>query len=153
VIGFFEGLAYWHWFVLGVGLAAIEVLAPGTFLLWLGIAAGVVGVVLLIVPDLGWEWQLALFAILSVVSVLIGRYVMRRFAAPTDESGLNRRGEQFVGRVFVLAEPIENGRGAIRAGDSLWRVAGPDRPVGTRVRVTGSDGTLLSVEPIESAAS
>jgi len=152
VIGFLESLAYWHWFVLGVVLAGIEVMAPGTFLLWLGIAAGTVGVVTLMAPDIGWEWQLALFAILSVVSVLIGRTVMKRYAAPADESGLNRRGEQFVGRIFVLAEPIENGRGTIRAGDSLWRVAGPDRPAGSRVRVTGSDGTLLSVEPVESAS-
>jgi membrane protein implicated in regulation of membrane protease activity len=74
---------------------------------------------------------------------------MKRMAPPEGETTLNRRGEQFVGRVFVLAEPIENGRGAIHAGDSLWRVSGSDRPVGTRVRVTGSDGALLSVEPIE----
>lgn len=153
MIGFLEGLAYWHWFVLGVALAGIEVLAPGTFLLWLGIAAGVVGVVVLVLPGMEWEWQLALFAILSVVSVLVGRSVMKRNAAPADENGLNRRGEQFIGRIFVLAESIENGRGAIRAGDSLWRVAGPDRPSGSRVRVTGSDGTLLSVEPVEVAAS
>lgn len=152
MIGFLENLAYWHWFVLGVVLAAIEVMAPGTFLLWLGIAAGVVGVVVLIVPDLAWEWQLALFAVLSVVSVLIGRAVMKRYATPADDSTLNRRGEQFVGRVFVLAEPIENGRGAIRAGDSLWRVAGADRPVGSRVRVTGTDGALLSVEPVDGTA-
>lgn len=151
--GFFETLAYWHWFVLGVLLAAIEVMAPGTFLLWLGIAAGVVGVVVLISPEMPWEWQLALFAILSVASVLVGRLVMKRYAAADDDSLLNRRGEQFVGRVFELAEPIVNGRGTIRAGDTLWRVAGPDRPAGARVRVTGADGALLSVEPIDSPAS
>ena len=151
-MAFLEGLAYWHWFVLGVALAGIEVLAPGTFLLWLGIAAGIVGIEMLIVPDTPWEWQLALFAILSVLSVLVGRQIMKRYAAPPDETGLNRRGEQFIGRIFTLAEPIVNGRGAIRAGDTLWRVSGPDRAAGNRVRVTGSDGTLLSVEPVEGSA-
>jgi hypothetical protein len=149
VIAFFESIAFWHWFVLGVALAAIEILVPGSFLLWLGIAAGVVGIVVLLFPAIGWEWQMVLFALLSVASVLIGRAVMKRMAPPEGETTLNRRGEQFVGRVFVLAEPIENGRGAIHAGDSLWRVSGSDRPAGARVRVTGSDGALLSVEPIE----
>jgi hypothetical protein len=149
VIAFFESIAFWHWFVLGVALAAIEILVPGSFLLWLGIAAGVVGIVVLLFPAIGWEWQMVLFAVLSVASVLIGRAVMKRMAPAESETTLNRRGEQFVGRVFVLAEPIENGRGAIHAGDSLWRVSGSDRPAGTRVRVTGNDGTLLSVEPIE----
>jgi inner membrane protein len=52
-------------------------------------------------------------------------------------------------RTFVLAEAIENGRGAIHAGDTLWRVAGPDRPTGAKVRVVSSDGALLSVEPVD----
>ncbi|MEX0809155.1 MAG: NfeD family protein [Dongiaceae bacterium] len=149
MIAFFESLAFWHWFVLGVALAGIEILVPGSFLLWLGIAAGVVGIVVLMFPSIGWEWQMVLFALLSVVSVLVGRAVMKRMAAPEGETTLNRRGEQFVGRVFMLAEPIANGRGAIHAGDSLWRVSGADRPAGARVRVIGTDGTLLNVEPVD----
>ena len=148
----FEQFAFWHGFVLGEWLAAVEVVAPGTFLLWLGIAAGIVGLTVLVAPGIGWEWQFAMFAVLSVGSVFVGRLVMRRFMSPDPETTLNRRGEQFVGRVFVLAEPIENGRGAIRVGDSLWRVQGPDGPVGQRVRVTSSDGALLSVEPLEELA-
>jgi len=148
----FEQIAFWHWFVLGVALAAIEVMVPGTFLLWLGIAAGVVGLIVLLIPGISWELQFALFAILSVGSVFVGRLVMRRFMASEPESKLNRRGEQFIGRVFALAEPIENGRGSIRVGDSLWRVEGPDTPLGRRVRVTASDGTLLNVEPVEDPA-
>lgn len=150
---YFEQIAFWHWFVLGVVLAGIEVLIPGTFLLWLGIAAGVVGVIALIAPGLGWEMQFALFAVLAVLSVFIGRTVIRRYSPAIEESTLNRRGEQFVGRIFVLAEAIENGRGAIRVGDSLWRVQGPDSPAGDRVRVTASDGALLHVEPVGSPAS
>jgi membrane protein implicated in regulation of membrane protease activity len=49
-------------------------------------------------------------------------------------------------RQFVLHEAIHEGRGKVKAGDSLWLVSGPDLPAGTRVRVTGQDGVILKVE-------
>lgn len=136
---------YWHWWVLGVVLLILEVFSPGAFFLWLGLAAGVVGIALLVLPDLGWQLQLLLFAVLSVVSIVVGRIWLKRHPIETDLPTLNRRGEQYIGRVFTLEVPVVNGNGKIRVDDTTWKIRGDDRPPGSRVRVTGVDGTVLLV--------
>ncbi len=144
---------YWHWWVLGTALLILEILTPGAFMLWLGIAAGIVGTLLLVAPGIAWEVQLLVFAVLSVASIAAWR-VYRRRNPPraTDEPTLNRRGAQYVGRVFTLEEPIVNGYGKLRVDDTTWKVAGADLPSGARVRVTGVDNTVLAVAAIEPTA-
>ncbi len=85
---------------------------------------------------------------LSIVSVLIGRRVFPTTGtADTDQPLLNQRERQLVGRTATLEEPIVEGRGRIRLGDTLWRVSGPDLPVGARVRVIAAENGELAVEP------
>lgn len=141
-----ETLTFWHWFILAVVLLVLEVFAPGTFFLWMGIAAGVVGAILFFAPDLGWEYQLMVFAIFSIVSIALWRQYLKRHPTQTDRPTLNRRGEQYVGRSFTLEHPIVNGLGKIRVDDSTWKIRGPDCAAGTQVKVTGVDGTELLVE-------
>lgn len=140
---------FWHWWILALALTIAEALLPGTFLLWMGIAAFLLGLLLWLIPTLVLEAQLALFAILSLLSIAGWRIWQRRHPDQSDQPALNRRGEQYVGRVFMLEEPIENGFGKVRVGDSLWRVTGGDAAAGTRVRVTGVDGVVLVVEPVD----
>ena len=140
-----ETLGGWSWWVLGLVLLAVEVVVPGFFFLWFGIAAILIGVSALLFD---WPWQLQVvgFLILSVVAALLGR----RFAGnPEVESAdplLNLRAERLAGRTFVLTEPIVEGRGRMRVDDSVWQVRGPDSPAGARVVVTGSEGSILNVE-------
>jgi len=148
VLAFLEGLQFWHWMILGLALAVVEVMAPGTFFLWLGIAAGLTGLVVLVLP-IGWEVQLIIFGVLCIVAVVAGRIWVKRHPLRSDDATLNRRGEQYVGRVFNLAEAIVNGRGSVKVGDSLWRADGPDLPAGAKVKVTGVAGTVLKVEKAE----
>ena len=54
---------------------------------------------------------------------------------------------QHIGQCYDLIDPIVNGRGSVKIGDSIWRVEGPELPKGARVRVLGADGTLLKVAP------
>lgn len=140
-------LGYWHWFVLGLLLVILEMFSPAAYFLWLGIGAGLTGVLLLAWPGLGWPVQLLAFALLAVLSVALGRRYLARHPIKTDAPTLNRRGEQYVGRVFTLQEPIVNGLGKIRVDDSTWKISGSDCPSGTRVKVTGVDGVVLEVEP------
>ena len=141
---------YWHWWVLGTVLLILEVFAPGAFMLWMGIAAAIVGAVLLVAPVVSLEVQLLVFAILSVASIVGWRvYVRRNPPEPTDEPTLNRRGTQYIGRVFTLDEPIVNGVGKLRVDDTTWKVAGPDLPLGARVRVAKVDNIVLLVESVE----
>ena len=147
ITAFLQGnVEFWHWWVLAVLLILLEVLAPGTFFLWLGIAAAVVGLLLVVMPDLGWQLQVLIFVILAGVSVFAGRAWLKRHPIKTDDSGLNRRGDALVGQVYVLAEAIHTGRGAVRVADTVWRAEGPDLPKGSRVRVVAVQGTTLKVE-------
>ena len=148
---FLSSLTYWSWWILAVLFVIVEILAPGAHFLWLGLAAAAVGFVVLVVPDMIWQAQVAIFAVLSVVSVVGGRAYLRRNPLETEDSNLNRRGQQYVGRVFTLVEPIVNGTGKLVVDDTTWKIEGEDMPAGTRVRVTGVDGTSLTVVDDESS--
>lgn len=143
---FLETINHWTWWILAAALIGLEMLVPGTFLMWLGFAAALVGGVLLVFPGLAWEGQFALFAVFSVIAVLIGRKVMSDVSLESDQPALNRRGEQYVGRNFTLSEAVDNGTGKVVVDDSTWKVEGPDMPEGTRVKVTGVVGVVLTVE-------
>ncbi len=145
VLDAIDQLGTWSWFVLGLVLLGIEILVPGTFMLWLGLAAIAVGVLALVV-DIPWQGQLVAFAGFSLVAVLLWWQIsLRRGSRDTDEPMLNRRAERYVGRDFVLNEPILRGQGRVAIDDSVWRISGEDCPAGTRVRVTRTDGATLVV--------
>lgn len=139
-------IEFWHWWVLAAVLGAIETVAPGAAFLWLGGAAGLVGLALLAWPAMSWELQGLLFAVLAIVAVVGVRMLAERSADATRTTGLNRRAEQYIGTLHRLESPIVDGRGRALVGDGLWTVEGPDLPAGTTVRVVGADGTRLKVE-------
>ena len=141
-----EQLTYWHWFILAALLIILEVFAPGAFMLWIGIAAGVVGTVLYFVPSMTWEYQFMLFSIAAVGSIIAWRGYRGTHPITTDEPTLNRRGAQYIGRTFTLEAPITNGIGKIRVDDSTWKIEGVDCPAGSKVKVIGIDNTVLKVE-------
>lgn len=141
----FELLDYWHWWVLGVALFILEIFSPAAFFIWIGLAAAIMGFVILLV-EISWQSQLVLFAVLSVACVAAGRTWFKRNPISSDEPNLNRRGHALIGRVFEVNEAIVNGVGRIRVGDTTWKVIGPDTPVGEQVRVVDVDSTVLRVE-------
>ncbi|OED34439.1 hypothetical protein AB833_32410 [Chromatiales bacterium (ex Bugula neritina AB1)] len=138
-------LSPWHWLTAGVLMCAIELFAPTTFLLWPGTAAILTGLITFLIPILGWELQVALFAMLTVATTLAGRVFFKR-DINSDQPSLNRRGDSHIGREVTLSEAIVNGTGAAIIDNSRWRVVGTDAPVNTRVTVTGLNGASLEVE-------
>jgi inner membrane protein len=144
-------LGPWSWWILGMVLLAAELAAPGVFLIWIGLAAMVVGAASLALwGEAWWSWQLqlVLFAVLSVALTLAGRSYFARRQGESDQPLLNRRGDSLVGRTSTLVEPIREGRGRIRLDDTWWSVTGPDLPAGMRVRVADWTGSELIVEPV-----
>lgn len=144
----FRELGPWNWMVLGFVLLALEIVVPGFFLLWIGIAALVTGAVSLGLWELSfWTWhvQVLLFLTLSIVTVLVGRKLIRDGGDGSDEPLLNRRGQQLVGREATLTESIIDGRGRVKIGDTMWRVAGPNLPAGTKVRVVSATASDLEL--------
>lgn len=146
-------LGGWSWVILGMVLLGLEILAPGIFFLWLGAAALVIGAISLAVWGIGaelWTWQVQVlgFLVLAVVLAYAGRSWLARNEVESDEPLLNDRVGQLVGQTATLEEPIANGIGHVRLGDTLWRVRGPDLPAGTRVRILGGNADRLEVEAI-----
>ena len=148
----FAELGPWNWMVLGFVLLTLEILTPGVFMLWIGLAALIVGSVSLMLWDAGfWTWQVQVvaFLALALVCAFAGKKIMGRNTDATDQPLLNRRGDQLVGRTTTLTEPITDGRGRIKIGDTMWRVSGPDLPAGAKVRVKAA--TDLDLELVVEA--
>lgn len=140
---------FWHWWIFAVALIIIEILAPSFFALWMGIAAFFTGLVLLLIHDLGWEYQLMLFAVLSVFSIVLWRRYYLKNPIVSDQPNLNRRGEQYIGRIVTLQSPIVDGVGKIRLDDSSWKVEGPDCAAGQKVRIVSLQNVVFAVEPVD----
>jgi membrane protein implicated in regulation of membrane protease activity len=146
------GLGPWSWIILGVALLAAEILIPGAYLLWIGIAALLTGTLSFQLWEAGfwvWQVQVMVFLALTVLCAVAGKRVMRSSRGEeSDQPLLNLRDQQLIGRTATLEEPISEGRGRVRIGDTTWRVSGPDLPSGTRVRVIASSNGDLTVEPL-----
>jgi len=143
-------LGPWSWWLLGLVLLAAELILPGFFLVWIGLAGIIVGALSLLFWDSAfWVWQVQwlVFAAAAVSVTLVGRRYLYNNNQVTDEPFLNQRSASLVGRTATLGEPIAEGRGRIRLNDTYWTVTGPDLPVGTRVKIVASNGRELTVEP------
>lgn len=146
MLDWFASFGGWAWIVLGLVLIGGETLAPGVFLLWLGLAALLTGAVVGL-TGIAWQSALLIFAGLAIASVLLGRVVTRRKEEEPDAAqGLNDRGRQLVGRVFRLEATMTGGEGRIRVGDSSWRVTGPELLAGAEIRIVRVEGATLVVE-------
>jgi len=143
---YLQHLSYWDWLAFGSLLLILEVFGAGGYLLWTGIAAAIVGVLIYLFPGLEWAWQFLLFGCLSILTAVFWWQRQKASAKPSDQPGLNQRGSEFVGHTYTLHQAIVDGRGKIKAGDTVWLVIGNDLPAGSLVRVTGQDGVLLRVE-------
>ncbi|MBB6467215.1 hypothetical protein HNQ96_003094 [Aminobacter lissarensis] len=146
-------LGPWNWMLLGFILLCLEIFAPGVFLLWIGIAALIVGAASLLLWDAAfWTWQVQVlvFLVLALAAAYVGKKIVRDRETASDQPLLNRRGAQMIGRTATLSEPIREGRGRIKLDDTTWRVSGPDLPAGAQVRVIGAADTNLElmVEPV-----
>ncbi|WP_193334565.1 NfeD family protein [Devosia beringensis] len=147
VVDFIAANGPWSWIVLGMILLALELVVPGGFLLWMGISGLVTGALTLVQP-MPWPLQWLVFGLLSLLSISAWLQWNRRRPSVSDRPLLNRRADHFIGHETVLEQAIEQGFGRVVLGDTVWRVSGPDLPVGQRVRIVGSDGAVLTVEPM-----
>lgn len=145
-----EILDHWLWFALALLLLIIEMAGAGGYLLWVGMAAGVTGGVVFCLPTLAWQVQLLIFSVASVMCALGWWQYQLRYPKIAAEPLLNKRAAQYVGRILILAEAIENGRGRAKVDDGFWSVsASEDMPAGTRVKVVSlQDDHLLFVEKL-----
>ncbi len=144
-------MEFWHWMVIGVFLLALEVFAPGAILMWFGFGGLLTGALLWLIPSMSIEWQILIFSLFSIASVLLWKkYGSKADTMETDNPNLNNRLRDYIGRDTVLIEAISNGTGLAKVGDSAWKVRGKDLPKGTRVKIVDLDGMFFVVEAVES---
>jgi membrane protein implicated in regulation of membrane protease activity len=136
----------WWWMIGGVLLLIAEVLAPGFFLLFIGVAAMVTGAFVLLF-DLSLAPALALFAIYNALAVYAGRKVYANRPVPASAPHLNDRSAQLIGRSAVAVGSIDEHGGRVRLGDGEWSARGGPAQAGDRVQITGVEGNCLLVQP------
>jgi inner membrane protein len=151
-LSFLSGISPWWWVAFGVALGALEMATMSFFLIWPALAALVMGLVIVLRPDMGGTAQIALFAVLSVVLTFAGRFLMLRYGDGGGESSdtLNSRANLMVGRhaeVISFQGPEAN----VRIDGIRWRArfpAGVQAAPGDSVEVTRADGMMLEVKPV-----
>jgi len=145
-------LGPWAWFLIGLLLLIGEVLLPGVFMIWFGMAALLIGTLTLATfTDVAWwPWQaqVVAFGVLSFVFVMVGSRLFPTNRKDDAAASMNDPLGRLVGREASLEEDIVNGAGRVRLGDTTWSVRGSDLPAGTRVKITGADNGVLQVEAL-----
>jgi inner membrane protein len=147
LIEYLTTLGKWSWLILSAVFFVIELLAPGAFMMWLGLSALLVGLIS-VFTDWPWQYQLIAFAVFALASIPLWRRFAHRVESVGDQPFLNRRADAFVGREFTLERPIVSGNGTVKIDDTIWRLAGPDCPGGSRVKVVRADAATLVVVPV-----
>jgi membrane protein implicated in regulation of membrane protease activity len=141
--------AHWWWLLAAAVLALVELVAPGIFSIWIAAAAAVTAVAVMAI-DIPLAFQLALFALLSIAAVYLGRHWYERNPVTSADPKLNDRTARLVGQTVTVVAAIRSGEGRVKVGDSVWNARGTDAEEGSQVRVTGADGGCLTVEPAAS---
>lgn len=141
-------LVWWHWFVLGLVLIALEIVTPTFFLIWFGLGALLTGIVVWLAA-LGLAAQVLIWSASSLVMMGIW---LRYFKNPADtRPGLAK--ESVLGTTGLVTRAVnEMSQGEIMfqrpvMGADRWPIIA-DAPieVGKRARVVDVLGQILKVE-------
>lgn len=142
---------YIQWFSLGVLLVLLELIVPGTYLVWFGLSALVLGTVVYFTP-LSLVMQLVLFAVLSLIFALLGWKIYSWYIAksktPQAYQHLNDLAAQHIGKIVTVTEDSQDNRSKVQVGDSVWiAVSAAPLKKGDRVLIEGvREGVLLEVK-------
>jgi inner membrane protein len=139
--------SHWLWLIAAAVLGIAELLVPGVYLIWIGLAALIVGVLTLLLP-LPVAAQFLLFAVMAFAAVYWGRRYLSQNPIISSDPKLNDRSARLVGSIVTAVEPVDALQGRVKVGDSVWSARGSDAAVGDRLRVTGADGNVLTVERV-----
>ena len=135
------------WAVVSIVCLILELSSGDFFIICFSI--GAVFSIVAAVFGLGIYWQLFIFAIFSLLSVLFVRPVALRYLHKNDPNKPSNA-DALIGRTGKVTEPIAAGsNGYVQIDGDLWRaVSNNDIPVGTTVRVVGRESTIITVETL-----
>ena len=139
--------APWLWLIGGVLLGIAEMVIPGVYLMWIGGAAVLTGVLALLLP-IAVTAQFAIFAVTTIAAIYVGRRFLMANPITSADPLLNDKGARLVGTIVTAVEPVDALSGRVKVGDGVWSARGVEAAVGDRLRVTGTDGGVLVVERV-----
>lgn len=141
-------LEWWHWMILGLALGLAELATATFFVIWFGLGALLVGLVLLVAPSMGFTPQVLLWTMASVIFAVLWFKVFKKQAIRT-RSG---QADEVLGEIGVLVRAVEPfQKGEVRfqkpvMGAEMWSCLADEAiAAGERVRVVAVDGQLLKV--------
>ena len=140
---------FWYWWVIALFLLVLEILTPGYFFMWMAASGFLTGAIVWLIPATSMNLQILIFSLLSVVAIIGWKFYGKRHPTESDHPLLNKRGVQYIGRVFSLYAPIKNGQGKIKVDDSIWKVHGEDCDINSLVKVVAIRGTVFEVEKVD----
>jgi membrane protein implicated in regulation of membrane protease activity len=147
VNGPFNLADHWLWMIAGAALAIAEMLVPGVFLIWIGAAAALTGVLALLLP-IGVIPQFLIFAVASVAAIYAGRNYLSHNPIVSADPLLNDKSARLIGSIVTAGEPVDALQGRVKVGDGVWSARGAEAAIGDRLRVVGSEGAVLVVERV-----
>lgn len=148
VIDLYTNQPFWMWLALGVVLLAIEAALSTEWLLWPAVSAGAVAALTAVGLRLGLPVEIAIFAVLTIVSSVTSRRLVKR--VNPSEPDINDRNSRLIGQQARVVEAFVNGRGRVFISGSEWPAEGRgDMPgVGEWVLVQATTGSGLIVQPL-----
>lgn len=123
-------IVYWHWVVFGLLLAALEIFVPSFFMLWLGVSAVIVGLLITVI-DISFSTQLLTWIILSILCLLTWFKYVSPLIKTKSLSGMAH--ERILGKIGIVIEYSEvTKRGKIRfsvplLGNEEWDILSEDK--------------------------
>ena len=139
-------MLYWHWFIISGVLFVFEMLSLTTFFLFFAIAAGVMGSVIILLPDMGLNMQLGLAGMLAILAMLAGYYTFQSKISQKRKDVLNNRMDQYIGKEVTLLQDVENGVSKAKIGDTDWRILLEEGRQGDRVKIIDFKSTSFIAE-------
>jgi membrane protein implicated in regulation of membrane protease activity len=112
-----------NWLIIGLTLSILELIVPGTYLIWFGFAGLCMSILTYIIP-MALSTQIIWFAVFSAVFAVIGwfsyRYIFKKVQAPKEYINLNDSAQQYVGRTVTVAEDTVDNQTKVKIGDGFW---------------------------------
>lgn len=136
-----------QWLTAGFLLILLELILPGTYLIWFGFSALLMGLITFFIEPIGMMYQLILFGVMSIVFALIGWRLYGKFIFKTNKPiayrHLNDTVAQYIGKIVPVSD-IHNGKIQVSIGDTVWPAESDDLlKKGDEVLIIGSKNNIV----------
>lgn len=145
---------YWHWLVFGMVLMMLELIVPSFTILWFGLGGLVVGLILLVLAEIPFTWQVLIWVASSVGFTIIWFKILKPRMKDQTMAGISR--EAVLGETaMIISKPVGQKRGQLRfavpvLGSETWDyLCDKQVDVGDRVVVHEVSGNTMIVRPAE----